>query len=213
MTVLILGFSSWGREKVNPSEYIAKELDGRKILDHTVLGRSIPVSYKFVRNEVPKLLTDIRPKVAIGIGLRPTSTEMYIERVALNIVDSEEKDIDGVELVDVPVVENGPPAYFTNAPVKEIVNELRRSGVPARVSYCAGTFLCNYLYYIMLHTVNTEKLNTICCFIHIPYATEYVTSRSISALGVRTTPPSLPLNVLIKATTICVETCLKTLKK
>ena len=54
---------------------------------------------------------------------RPNIT---IERVAINIDDARIADNEGNQPVDVPVVEEGPAAYWSTLPMKAIVKTSRR---------------------------------------------------------------------------------------
>jgi pyroglutamyl-peptidase len=53
--------------------------------------------------------------------------------------------------VDAPVVPGGPAAYFSSLPIKAMVAALREAGVPASVSQTAGTFVCNHVFYGLMH--------------------------------------------------------------
>ncbi|MDA0746407.1 MAG: pyroglutamyl-peptidase I, partial [bacterium] len=78
--------------------------------------------------------------------------------------------------VDLPVVEGGPAAYFSTLPVRAMVGRMRAAGVPAQVSYSAGTFLCNHLMYQVLHQMEEQEMKALAGFIHIPPLPEQVVS-------------------------------------
>lgn len=77
--------------------------------------------------------------------------DITIERVAINIDDARIADNEGNQPVDVPVVEEGPAAYWSTLPMKAIVKKLQEEGIPASVSQTAGTFVCNHLFYGLMH--------------------------------------------------------------
>ena len=76
--------------------------------------------------------------------------DITIERVAINIDDARIADNEGNQPVDVPVVEEGAIAYWSTLPMKAIV-KLREEGIPSSVSQTAGTFVCNHLFYGLMH--------------------------------------------------------------
>ena len=121
-----------------------------------------------------------------------------MERVAVNIVDAG-PDADGNEKRDEPVVEGALAAYFSTLPTRTMVERLRRAGIPASLSYTAGTYLCNYAMYLSLHTVAENKLPTLAGFLHIPYTPEMVLDKN---------KPSMPLTMAEKAVKIAIETSL-----
>ena len=45
----------------------------------------------------------------------------------------------------------GPTAYFSTLPIKAMVRNLRTEGIPASVSNTAGTFVCNHVFYALMH--------------------------------------------------------------
>lgn len=82
----------------------------------------------------------------ICTGLAGGRGEISVERVAVNLIDARIPDNAGKQPIDVPVVEGGPVGYFSTLPVKAIVQNLRRQGIPAAVSHTAGTYNCNQLF-------------------------------------------------------------------
>ena len=71
-----------------------------------------------------------------------------------------------------PIREDGETAYFTSLPVKAMVQRMRDAGIPAAVSYTAGTYVCNYLLYTLLYLIDKKYPNVRGGFIHVPYAME-----------------------------------------
>ena len=52
--------------------------------------------------------------------------DITIERVAINIDDARIADNEGNQPVDVPVVEEGPTAYWSTLPMKAIVKDFKK---------------------------------------------------------------------------------------
>ena len=95
--------------------------------------------------------------------------EISLERVAINLIDARIPDNAGKQPIDVPVVAGGPAGYFSTLPVKAAVQQLRRQGIPAGVSYTAGTYNCNHIFYGLRHYLETQHAR-VRGFVHIPYS-------------------------------------------
>ena len=203
MVVLVTGFRPWGSHSLNPSGQIARRLDGTEIRGEKVVGVELKVSYREVREKLPALILNLKPRLALHLGLAPETPSIRVERVAVNMVDAG-PDADKAEKRDEPVVEGAPAAYFATLPTRAIVEELRRAGIPAILSYTAGTYLCNYAMYLSLHTIAENKMPTLAGFLHIPYTPEMVLDKN---------KPSMPLTMIEQAVKIALKTSLETLRQ
>ena len=67
------------------------------------------------------------------------------------------------------MVADGPAAYFTTLPIKAAAVALRDVGLPAIVSNSAGTFVCNHVFYGLMHLAATRHLDLRGGFLHVPY--------------------------------------------
>ena len=68
---------------------------------------------------------------------------------------------------DEKCVPDGQNAFFSTLPVKAMVNAIKEKGIPASLSYTAGTFVCNDLLYTLLHRF--ERTDIKIGFIHVPF--------------------------------------------
>ena len=70
------------------------------------------------------------------------------------------------------MVAQGPAAYFTTLPIKAMLAAVQARGVAAEVSQTAGTFVCNHVFYGLMHRLATVAAlqGTRGGFIHVPYA-------------------------------------------
>ncbi|AEC52126.1 pyrrolidone-carboxylate peptidase [Pyrococcus sp. NA2] len=197
MKVLITGFEPFGGDDKNPTSEIAETLNGKKIGDAEVVSFVLPVSFKRAREKLIKILDEVKPDIAISLGLAPGRTHISVERVAINIIDARIPDNDGEQPKDEPIVEGGPVAYFATIPTREIVEEMKRNGIPAVLSYTAGTYLCNFVMYLTLHTSATKGYPKKAGFIHVPYTPDQVLEK-------RNTP-SMSLDLEIKGVEIAIK--------
>ena len=92
-----------------------------------------------------------------------------IERVAINVDDARIPDNAGASPVDAPIAADGPAAYFATLPIKSILVALREAGIPATISQTAGTYVCNHVFYGLMHALR-RKPRVRGGFVHVPYA-------------------------------------------
>ncbi len=171
MKIILTGFSPFADIKVNPSQVIVDDVmnNGRLALPNCKIICSIlPTEYTSAETQLIELINSVGPNIIICLGVDPTSTELRLERVALNIDDAPITDNAGEIRCGHVIIPGGPPAYFSTFPLRKIWKDLRGTGVPVRISNHAGTYVCNHVYYKSLHYIKTNKLDIACCFIHIP---------------------------------------------
>ncbi len=93
------------------------------------------------------------------------------ERFAHRLIDSSRyqlADNDGISFDNKATVEDGPIAYQSNLPLKAIVETLRNHGIPADVSDTAATFVCNHLFYGILHEIFENNMAIKAGWVHLP---------------------------------------------
>jgi pyroglutamyl-peptidase len=185
-TVLITGFEPFGGETINPSEEIARNLHGTILARHTIVGALLPCVFGAARRELDRLLTAHRPVLVVAIGQAGGRAAITPERVAINVDDARIPDNAGAQPVDRPIVPRGPAAYWSTLPLKAIVRALQRQEIPAAVSQTAGTFVCNHVFYGLMHALRRRR-GVRGGFIHVPFLPEQAPPGQ----------PSLPLETMI----------------
>ncbi|MEM4666114.1 MAG: pyroglutamyl-peptidase I, partial [Thermofilum sp.] len=174
-TLLITGFEPFGGESVNPSSLAAVEAArtlASKLPGVSVVSAVLPVSYRRAREAVRDLVEKHKPDVAIALGQAGGLAYVAVERVAVNLMDTGSPDNDGYAPVDEPIEPGAPAAYFSTLPVRLIVKKLREAGIPAALSYSAGTFICNLVMFELLHLSATRGWPRRAGFLHLPYLPE-----------------------------------------
>ena len=170
--VLVTGFEPFGGEPINPALEAVRQLDGRVIGGCRVVTRALPV----VRYaSIEALLTHLRetdPLLVIAVGQAGGRLDITPERVAINVDDFRIPDNGGLQPIDEAVVADAPVAYWSTLPIKAMVEAMRKAGVPASVSNSAGTFVCNHLFYGLMHHLAQSGSSTRGGFMHIPYLPE-----------------------------------------
>ena len=198
--VLVTAFDPFGGEKLNPAlealMILPDELEGIKIIKReipTVFGKSFDVLYAALVEELPD--------VVISVGQAGGRSAISLERIAINIDDARINDNEGVQRIDSPIVEEGPAAYFTSLPIKDIVQALHQAGIPASVSNSAGTFVCNHLMYATLHYAATKQPQLKAGFVHIPYLPKQVLDKPAK--------PSMSTENVVEALALIIKTACK----
>jgi pyroglutamyl-peptidase len=169
-TVLLTGFDAFGGAAVNPSWLAAQALHGRQIAGHRVVSARLPTVFGASLQELHGLLNLHAPALVLCLGLASGRGAMSIERVAININDASLADNQGARPIDTPVVPDGPAAYFSSLPVKALLQALQRHGLTAELSQTAGTFVCNHVFYGLMHALATQPAlrGTRGGFVHVP---------------------------------------------
>lgn len=196
MKVLLTGYEPFGGEAINPALESVKRLHGQTIGGAQVVAVELPVVWEEVMPKFVAALNEHQPDVAISVGQAGGRAKITPEYVGINLMNG--KDNAGVTKAFEPIIPGGPDAYFTNLPVVQMVAAMNEAGIPAAVSYTAGTYLCNYLAYAVRHHAVTNNLNLKSCFIHIPYLPEQVIDKP-------TNTPSMPLELIVAGLRECIE--------
>jgi pyroglutamyl-peptidase len=197
-TVLITGFEPFGGESVNPSEGIARLLHGMVIAKHEVVGALLPCVFGEAIKELKKQIRATKPAIVICVGQAGGRSEVTPERVAINIDDARIPDNAGQQPVDRAIAKPGPVGYWSTLPIKAIVAALRAEGIPASVSQTAGTFVCNHVFYGLMHELENHR-GVRGGFIHVPFLPEQA----------KTGQASLLLETMVTAIAVAIETSVK----
>jgi pyroglutamyl-peptidase len=168
-TVLLTGFEPFDRDPVNPSWEAARALDGWQADGFRVVARRLPCVIHQVRAAMVEAVESTEPDVVIALGLAGGRAGVTLERVAINWVDARIPDNAGKQPVDEPVVPQGPAAYFTSLPIKAMAAAVREAGLPATISYTAGTYACNAAFYALMHHIAERRPGLRGGFVHVPY--------------------------------------------
>ena len=102
----------------------------------------------------------------LSVGQAAGRAAITPEMVAINLRHASIADNSGLVPQDQPVTADGPAAYFSTVPVRKMANAIADAGIPASVSYSAGTFVCNDVMYSALHHFRDSGVR--CGFIHVP---------------------------------------------
>jgi len=177
MKLLLTAFSPFGGEKINPSLEAVK-LVKDKILETDIIKLEVPTVFGKSIKIVADAIEKEKPDYVLCIGQAGGRYGITPERVAINIDDARIPDNEGNQPIDRPIFADGEPAYFSNLPVKAMVEEIRKEGLPAGLSNSAGTYVCNHLMYGVLYTLSKKYKGVKGGFIHVPFIPEQTVDKS-----------------------------------
>ena len=189
--LLITGFDPFGGESLNPSWEAVKRLPDT-VGNYELYKLQIPTVFGIAAQKVMDKAAEIKPDLILCIGQAGGRAAVTPERIAVNIRDARIPDNAGNQPQGEFVDSNGPAAYFSTVPVKEMTENICALQLPATVSNSAGAFVCNDTLYALLHHFNDS--NTQVGFIHIPYLPQQGA-------------PSLPLEDTVKALIAAINAC------
>ena len=167
--ILLTGFEPFEQEPLNPSWEAVRTLDGWQCGAACVAARQLPCVFGKALQVLDQLIAELKPVLVICVGQAGGRSQISVERVAINVDDARIADNAGHQPIDQPIAGDGPAAYFSTLPIKGMVKAMRDAGVPAEVSQTAGTFVCNHVFYGLMHRLATQAPNVRGGFIHIPY--------------------------------------------
>lgn len=169
--ILLTGFDAFGGDTLNPSWLAVQALHGRRIGGHQVVAAPLPTVFEASLAELGRLLRTHKPALVICVGQAGGRAALSLERVAINVNDARIADNAAAQPVDTPVVADGPAAYFSTLPIKAMLLALHKEGIAAEVSQTAGTFVCNHVFYELIHMLATQRgfKRTRGGFVHVPF--------------------------------------------
>jgi pyroglutamyl-peptidase len=169
-TLLVTGFEPFGGDAFNSSRALARSLEGEVVGGAVVEAAELPTRFGATDAALRRLLARRRPgslRAVLAIGQAASRSVLSFERVAINWADARIADNDGAQPIDAPVLARAPAAYFTTLPIKAMVAASRAAGVPAEVSYSAGSFVCNQLFFLLQHRLRLRPA-VASGFLHVP---------------------------------------------
>jgi len=183
--VLLTGFEPFNNASLNPSQEVIKRIAHNSLVAKEVL----PVTFSKSVTRLIKLIELHNPEVVICLGPAEGRSQITPEQVAINLDDAKIPDNSGVEIRNQKIINEGPDAYFTTLAIREIVERLQESGVPAAISLSAGTFVCNHIFYEIQKSLKGTEIKS--GFVHVPLVTE----QAVEFPG----QPTMKLNDLVRA--------------
>ena len=199
--ILLTAFEPFGGEAANPSLEAARAMTGVDFPGAALTMLELPVDRHRAIEVAVERLRAVRPDAVMMLGLAMARYRITPERVAINVDDFRIPDNVGNQPAGEPVIEGGPVGYFSTLPIRAITDRLLRARIPAAISNSAGTYLCNRLFYSVMHVIAAEQLPTVAGFIHLPYMHE-------QALDKQPDVPSLARETIVEGVRLAIDVTL-----
>ena len=202
MKILITGFAPFGGETVNPSWEAVSLLPDRFCTSRgeqaELVRYEMPVSYDRCGRIMEELLERERPDCTICVGQAGGRMGVEVEQIAINLKDASSPDNDGTAYHGEPVTKAGPDGRFARLPVRDMVAACKAAGIPAKVSFSAGAYVCNCLMYHVLELIERTYPDMRGGFIHVPYECR-------QAAAQERPKPCLPVNTIADGILACLK--------
>jgi len=167
MRVLVTGFEPFGGDAINASLEAVRRLPSR-IGRLELATAELPTSYRRALAALEAAIANTAPRIVLCVGQAGERGTLCVERVAVNIQDARIPDNDGLQPVDTPVIPGGPAAYLSTLPARAAVAALHAAELPAEISMSAGTFVCNHVFYGLMHFAALRDQPFRGGFLHVP---------------------------------------------
>ncbi len=161
--VLVTAFGPYSNWKENSSWLALIELTRNLPRAPDITTRLYPVDLEAVHGRLRQDLSS-GFDYALHLGQSPGASCIQLEAIGINVCAAAMTDL----LQPRPLAPDGPVAYQSSLPLARWAAMLRDAGIPARVSYHAGTFLCNATLYLSHHLCQQQGRPTRATFVHLP---------------------------------------------
>jgi pyroglutamyl-peptidase len=194
---LVTGSEPFAGLPTNPAELVLPCIDGTEIDGITIVARATPVSLARVPTLLPALVAQYQPAFVLAIGLAQGTACVRVEKAAVNAAAFAVADNEGARpLHGVKIDPKGPDARFASWDAEAVVASILAAGVPAQVSYSAGTHMCNLTLYTYLGSLAGHVP---CGFLHLPYLPEQIVWLSARGSTQALDQPSMALATQVTA--------------
>lgn len=166
--ILLTGYEPFLDMKRNPSMEAIRLLDGMEYNGYEVVVEELPMKYAEIRGIISGLINKHQPAAVICTGVSSIATDIPVERVAINVGSADGRVNFGYERLDQILNPDGPTAYWSTLPIREIVEAIKEEGIPARISNSAGTQGCNLVFYHLMDFIAEKNLGILGGFVHVP---------------------------------------------
>jgi pyroglutamyl-peptidase len=170
LRILVTGFGPFPGAPFNPTQPLVARLLRlrRPALDDVELSSHIfPVTYSAVDRELPKLLKQRRPQALLMFGLAARTPYVRIETRARNAVTMLWPDA-GRTRARKGSISGGAAARMFGPHTARLLRAAVATGVDARGSRDAGSYLCNYLSWRAIEATHSESGPRLVAFVHVP---------------------------------------------
>jgi pyroglutamyl-peptidase len=170
LRILITGFGPFPGAPYNPTQpLVGRLLRLRRpaLGDVELSGHIFPVTYRAVDRQLAELLTKHRPQALLMFGLASRTPYVRIETRARNAVTTLWPDADHTR-VRKGSIAGGADAMTFGPHTARLLRAAVGTGVDARASRDAGSYLCNYLSWRAIEATCGDSGPRLAAFVHVP---------------------------------------------
>jgi pyroglutamyl-peptidase len=170
LRILITGFGPFPGAPYNPTQpLVARLLRLRRpaLSDVELTGHIFPVTYRAVDRKLPELLAKHRPDALLMFGLASRTPHLRIETRARNAVTTLWPDADHTR-VRKGSIAGGADAMMFGPHAAKLLRAAVGTGIDARASRDAGSYLCNYLSWHAIEATCGDDGPRLAAFVHVP---------------------------------------------
>ena len=170
LRILITGFGPFPGAPYNPTQpLVARLLRLRRpaLCDVELSGHIFPVTYTAVDRELPDLLASRRPHALLMFGLASRTPYVRIETRARNAITTLWPDADHARVRKGSIAGRADAMMFGQHTAKLLL-VADGTGVDARASRDAGSYLCNYLSWRAIEATSGDTGPRLAAFVHVP---------------------------------------------
>ena len=190
--ILVTGFAPFGGDAKNPS-FEAVRLLPDMIGNACICKAELPVEFDRAGDLVTARIDELRPDAVLCTGLAGGRKAITPEVIAVNLRNARIPDNAGFQPVFEKILPEGPDGIFSALPVGEMTDAVQAAGIPAELSYSAGTYVCNVVMYRVLAHRQAHFPKMPAGFVHVPYALEFSHGEAFS----------LPIKEIAKGLAAC----------
>jgi pyroglutamyl-peptidase len=168
--ILVTGFGPFPGAPYNPTQPLVNRLLRLRrpaLGDVELTGHTFSVTYQTVDRELPKLLRQHRPHALLMFGLASRTSYIRIETRARNAVTTLWPDADHARVRKGSIAPDSGAMMFGPHTAK-LLRAALGTGVDARASRDAGSYLCNYLSWRAIEATRNADGPALAAFVHIP---------------------------------------------
>jgi pyroglutamyl-peptidase len=175
--ILVTCFEPFGGESFNASAAVCEAMP-ESIAGISTEKMTLPVEFCRAAHLAASRARALGAGLIVSLGEARGRKAVTPELLAINLNHASIPDNMGAMPQDEPIAKEGAAAYFTKFPARRLAENIKARGVPSALSYSAGAYVCNDLYYRLL--CEFEGSSTSVIFIHIPRSEEKENYRNIA---------------------------------
>lgn len=176
MKLLITGFEPFGNSPINPSQLLIENLASNSTRCDQLAACLLPVDTVLAPKKIIEQIVYHNPQFIVCLGQASGRAAISLEKIAINLLDFRIPDNQGHQVQNQEIVRDGSPQHLSSLPIELLQKILLSSAIPCEISFSAGAYLCNQIFYSMMHHIAINNLNIQAGFIHLPALPEQVSN-------------------------------------